>query len=301
MSVRLERLLPAGRIAIAAWALTTGWVSGCASEDAEGTDGAATTDQSIIHGSASSVAQDAVIMLRIGDHALCSGTLVAPNLVLTARHCVSETDEGIECGADGNAIQGGAVGADRAPDQLVVYTGRRTSSLMEAAHATRIFHDGATNLCNHDLALLLLDRDVTDVTPAPLRLTDSTKAGESVTSVGWGLTTKDTIPSARQQRKQVAILDVGPSEQTASHQMVVGESICSGDSGGPALSQQGAVIGVVSYGGGGGSDADPTRPSASCTGPTARNTYTRIAPFASLIRSAFKLAKHTPSLEPAAR
>src|SRR5205085_1560525 len=106
---------------------------------------------------------------------------------------VSETDEGISCGADGKAIQGGQVGADRAPSDLVVYTGRRQSSLSFAARAVRILHDTASNLCNHDLALLLLDREVSDVQPAPLRLSDDTEIGESVTAVGWGLTTADTI------------------------------------------------------------------------------------------------------------
>src|SRR5689334_17428819 len=41
---------------------------------------------------------------------LCSGVLVAPNLVMTARHCVSQTQQGgIACDEDGNAIQGGDV------------------------------------------------------------------------------------------------------------------------------------------------------------------------------------------------
>ncbi|MDB4974480.1 MAG: hypothetical protein JWN48_2821 [Myxococcaceae bacterium] len=211
----------------------------CASDDSAAEQ--APADEPIIHGAASSAAQDAVIMLRIGDQGLCSGTLVAPNLVLTARHCVSETDEGISCGADGVATQGGEVGADRKPTDLVVYTGRHESSLSAAARGVRILHDDASNLCNHDLALLLLDREVTDVKPAPLRLTDSTKVGESVTSVGWGLTSANSLPSSRMQRQRVSILDVGPSAETASRQMVVGESICSGDSGGPALSQRGAA------------------------------------------------------------
>ena len=269
---------------------------GCAADEraSESAD-SAPMDESIIHGTASSAAQDAVIMLRIGEEALCSGTLIAPNLVLTARHCVSETSEGIACAPDGRAIQGGEVGKDRAPSALTIYTGRKSQALTQAAQAVRILHDGADNLCNHDLALLLLDHPITDITPAALRLTDNTEVGETVTAVGWGLTAKDVIPSARQQRRSVPILDVGPSADTPPHDMVVGESICSGDSGGPALSRAGAVIGVVSYGGN--RDPDPTRPAGSCLGSSARNTYTRIAPFATLIKSAFKTAGHTPVLE----
>lgn len=294
MSARYGRLLRAGMYAMTSWVFSSGCVVDRGASD-DAADPAGTDDQAIIHGAASSAAQDAVVMLRIGEEALCSGTLVAPNLVLTARHCVSQTDEGIACAPDGHALAGGVVGPDRPVGELVVYTGRKSQSVVPAAHAARIFHDDAVNLCNHDLALLLLDREVSDVSPAPLRLQDNTKAGESVTAVGWGLTTKDAIPSARQQRRSVPILDVGPSAETPAHDMVVGESICSGDSGGPALSQRGAVIGVVSYGGNG--SYDPSRPSASCVGASARNTYTRVAPFASLIRRAFRAAGHEPKLE----
>jgi secreted trypsin-like serine protease len=93
----------------------------------------------------------------------------------------------------------------------------------------------------------------------------------------------------------VPILDVGPSEDTPSNEFVVGEAICSGDSGGPALSEQGAVIGVVSNGGNG--NFDPDRPELGCIGPDTTNTYTRLAPFDELIAEAFELAGAKPTLE----
>jgi hypothetical protein len=67
------------------------------------------------------------------------------------------------------------------------------------------------------------------------------------------------------------------------------------DIAGPALSHRGAVIAVVSYGGNG--SYDPSNPAGSCLGKAARNTYTRVAPFADLVEKAFKLANHTPQLE----
>ncbi|HEY6879417.1 MAG TPA: S1 family peptidase [Polyangiales bacterium] len=266
-------------------------MAGCAVEQAEEQD--ELQYEAIIHGKASTAAQDAVVMIRIGDQALCTGTLVAPNLVLTARHCVSQTEEGIACAPSGAAIQGGGVGADFRASSLVIYGGRK--NVEPIAKGKRILHDESDNLCDHDVALVLLDREVQDLPIAALRLTDHTQVGEKITAVGWGLTQKGTLPTTRMQRANVPIIDVGPSTTAAPHEMAVGEAICSGDSGGPALSAQGAVIGVVSYGGNG--SGDWFEPAASCLGKSTRNTYTRVAPFAALIDAAFKAAKHTPQRE----
>jgi secreted trypsin-like serine protease len=90
------------------------------------------------------------------------------------------------------------------------------------------------------------------------------------------------------QRQNVPVLDVGPSSQSAPTDLLVGESICSGDSGGPALSAHGAIIGVVSHGGNGRYSAH--RPAAGCIGKDTTNVYTRVAPFTQLIKLAFKQA-----------
>jgi S1-C subfamily serine protease len=142
----------------------------------------------------------------------------------------------------------------------------------------------------------VLDRAVTGTPIAALRMNDATHAGELVTAVGWGLTEVGALPSARLQRTALSILDVGPSRESASTQLVLGESICSGDSGGPALAADGAVIGVVSYGGNG--DYDPYDPARGCTGPGARNVYSRVAAFPRLVRTAFAAAGATPKLAP---
>jgi hypothetical protein len=260
-------------------------------------DDVAIVQQPIIKGKVSPAAQNAVVMIGIGDEGLCSGTLVAPNLVLTARHCVSQTDEGISCAPDGHALSGGRVGADHAAEDLVIYTGRRKSALHASARGAMILHDQATNLCNHDLAFVVLDREVSGMPIAPLRLTNTTRAGELVTAVGWGLNAHGALPASRMQRQDVEILDVGPSPTTPSNHFVVGESICSGDSGGPALSSRGAVIGVVSHGGNG--TSHPNNAAGGCLGSSARNVYTRVSKFGALVREAFAEAHATITREAA--
>ena len=78
--------------------------------------------QPIVHGIASGTDQDSVVALarfengaRVG---LCTATLVAPNLALTARHCVSVSDAAAACGSDGAPVVGAMLHGDRAPETL---------------------------------------------------------------------------------------------------------------------------------------------------------------------------------------
>ena len=271
------------------------------------------TTEKIIRGKTSPDTQDFTILLVHTDLSSsfesCSGTLLAPNLVLTARHCVSKTvDQPFGCDEMGHLIgggTGGTVGADFDPKQLYVFIGNKapdfTTPMLKAdARGVKIFHDTSKILCSHDLALVLLDTKIPTAQIAPVRLDSPPVEGELFTAIGWGVTTTTSMPAMRQMRAGVKVLKVGPSPGDAVTPPIgpgdfeVGEAICQGDSGGPAYAESSSsVIGVVSRGGNGTSSA--TDPSAGCI--AAQNDYTQVAPFKDMILTAYSEAGQDPWIE----
>jgi MYXO-CTERM domain-containing protein len=291
-------------------------VAGCSSgTPSEGGDQSiARASSPIIAGTTSTADQDAVVLIVLHDpggqiKGTCSGTLVAPNLVLTARHCVSDTDEGALCTKAGVPLQEGAARADLNPSDLSIYTGvdavqSADKPSLAAARGKQFVHENVSTICNADLSFIVLDTAVQGRVAA-LRLTGGTREGEMLTAVGWGITESNNLPGSRQQRGNVAVQAVGPLTLDAQSQIglgnsefLVGESICSGDSGGPTLSAKGAVVGVVSRGGGGGpATPDPNNPSASCIGSGVFNFYTHLGEKAALVAQAFAAAGAQPRTE----
>jgi len=267
-----------------------------------------TTHSAIIKGTLSDDTQDEVVLMAILDNGFeaCSGTLLAANLVLTARHCVSSTQNvPFACDIKGNLINysGQQIGADHPPNTLLFFYGSQrpdvmSGKVMVAGRGAQIFHDDSKVLCSHDLALVVLDRDIQDPKIVPIRLDDPLNAGDTFTAIGWGATELTPSPQQRQQRTNVKILAVGPNgtgQATPPNDFKCGESICAGDSGGPAEdSNTGAVIGVTSRGGNG-MTVDPNNPGSGCTNAT--NFYTSTPPFKDLILQAFAAAGKEPWLE----
>jgi len=271
----------------------------------QGGEQTGSTSQAIISGTTSPSSHDSVVLLIHAEDAnhfsVCSGTLIAPNIVVTARHCVSQTTAGaFACDKNGNLSSdssGGTIGADFVPSDITIFVGSPRPDVENAAsHAQpnavgkQIFHDDGTVICSHDLGVILLDRPISGAVIAPIRLDPPTNKGETFTAVGWGVSLDSDFPKQRQERSGIVIKEVGPFDGNSVDDVVppndflVGESTCSGDSGGPALSDSsGAVIGVVSRGGNGKDDSQNA--SAGCI--DASNDYTQTAPFKTIIQQAF--------------
>ncbi len=282
---------------LVALALTT--TVGCSVEATD--EQAASQASPIIDGTASGADHDSVMLIVIRGKGACTGTLVAPNLVLTARHCVTETDGGALCKVDGTPYDGGRLYSNFAASDLLVYKGQLASAMAEQpsradAKGKQIITESTSTYCDSDVAFLLLDRAVS-APVAPVRLREGARDGESITAVGWGLTEDGHTPSKRLERKGIRVEAVGPytfDDRTriglGKSEFMIGEGICSGDSGGPAFASTGAVVGVVSRGGNG----EQASGAASCIGSNTIGIYTHLANKKALVEKAFNLAGFAP-------
>lgn len=234
---------------------------------------------------------------QTGNRLSCSGTLVAPNLVLTALHCVTSSVLGhFNCQPDGSitaaTVQEGTIGPLVPPANVKVYVGSPVDYSAPAAVGTRLYGTGSTQGCQGDLALIQLDRALAAPVSA-MRLDRMAGFREQAYALGYGET--DVIENRGYRLvREVKVIDVGPDStaeaaRTASPRtFVVGEGPCKGDSGGPAFSAEtGALLGVFSL-----------NENDDCSAVGIRNVYTSLSPFSKVILDAFDKAGAEPLLEP---
>lgn len=253
--------------------------------------------EAVIGGLASEDSDDGVLVLRTDrtkDTSVCSASLIAPNLLLTARHCIvaEYPADNIRCNADGTLTMpsGGQLGASSKPETVHVFAGQEpppdaTSGLPggePAAIATQIVTTDWPSVCRDDIALIVLDRELA-LPVIPLALGKVVDKTTRVSVLGYGLTETSAEAdrwSPRKRRDDVPVKYV----DTLPNTFALGRSVCKGDSGGPALdSESGGVIGVYSLG-------FPGETTADCSSQNALNYYAQVNRYPELLRQGFDAA-----------
>jgi hypothetical protein len=209
--------------------------------------------------------------------ALCSGVLLAPNLVATARHCVSPLASGqIDCSTSmfTELLRAADIGVTSGP------TINQTSAFVSVVGGAT-GHDGIIvpsdpSVCGNDIALLILSEPIQIpqyVTPAiNPPMTDQRVYSTAVTAIGYGVDsptdTNGTSAGVRRIKSDInlscipndttftdCLSDPGWLQIATANEFEGGDGTCEGDSGSGAYDQgdfnkgEWVAFGVLSRGG----------------------------------------------------
>jgi hypothetical protein len=226
------------------------------------------TASAIVNGAVDTTRPD-VLLLR-DDTApgfRCTATLIAPNLVITARHCVGKR----AVPAASTLCKAGAT--DEGAQSLPTYQGDVDAPPMyfsaspsgpELARGATVYDDGSTTTCSHDVALIALDKAIAGIVPSELRRTPLAQS-DSLIAMGFGWTDRNATVNATERMKgATTVLALGPVVYSfkplgdpmatsqpvaiATGELAVEGLTMTGDSGGPAFDASGRLAALVSRG-----------------------------------------------------
>lgn len=166
---------------------------------------------------------------------MCTGSLIAPRAVLSAKHCAFE-----------QASPGGPYTAIPLAELRVMVTHNAFDAIEQevgvaALRTTPGDFTPADYDAGRDAAVLLLDADITGV--APLELARHTpRVGDALTLVGFG-STADAGGGRKFRGEAIVTALFLDLFETAGPAWT-----CVGDSGGPALDGAGRIAGITSFG-----------------------------------------------------
>jgi hypothetical protein len=192
---------------------------------------------------------------------LCSAVLVASDVVVTARHCVTAMDDGT-CGK---------AGPSSSPSLLRVYASAPASGATPLAFGAAVLTPSDPALCGADVAVVVLASPVLDV-PVSFVSTSGIAQGDYVRVVGWSWPKPNVVPEEL-LREHVPVLSVTDTE------IGVREATCLASGGSAVFNEAtGALLAVLSRWGTG------------CDVPEELDVFTRVDPFYDLVSQAMQWA-----------
>ena len=200
----------------------------------------------------------AVVFLYNVRGAACTASIVAPRLVLTAKHCVQL----------GGSVAPASSFRVYVGDSVRSFTAEYLVQEVRAAPGRADIRDGS------DVAVLLLSREVRGLTPLEMSFASpATLPGQEVTSIGYGQR-PDGSSGVKYRTTTVA-------NGFDGRRIFVPPAVCQGDSGGPLLGPDGKIYGVASF-------IYSTTGGSSPRCGTAPGAYNAIAPYRAFLEQAIE-------------
>lgn len=201
-------------------------LAACASPELSTSEKQLSANSAII-GGATDKGDPAVVELiqAVGDNEFsCTATFISQNVLITAAHCAVGEDD------PKNIPAGATFKINRAYADSVAKDGDFIDVPVANVHP----HPDYDGEAAHDIAIVVLDVPVTDITPVAIRRTaiDKTLVGKAVRLVGYGSSTRNDTGAGTKRVVNTTLRALKGDLLMIGN---TGKQACEGDSGGPAF------------------------------------------------------------------